>query len=519
VQPAATSAVESLITFDDGSGSALFAAGSFTSVGGVDAHGIARWDGAQWRAIGSPLSPIIQAVSVIRAQTVFDDGSGPELYTCGVYSHSIVFYPFIARWDGCTGWTSPGSIGPIGVGQPYVCTLLTFNDGSGAALYAGGSFTSAGGVPALDIVKWNGMQFSPLGSGIPGSVEALGVFDDGSGPALYAGGTFTSAGGVSAANIAKWNGTSWSPLGAGVDGTVKTLVAFQDSAGSSLFVGGSFSNAGGNPAPFAARWNGSSWSTFEAPGAGMDGEVDSSFVFDDGSGPRLYAGGVFQHAGTTTARFIARWDDGVWSRLDNANLSVHPVIAMAAFNDGHDGDADLYVGGAPTFNPLLAEWHGCGVTAFCAGDGSVVPCPCANNGAVDHGCNNSAATGGAVLAASGTTSPDTLVLTQAGELGASLSIFLQGDVSLGTPVGFGDGLRCVSGSLKRLYSKNASSGVVSAPTAGDPSITARSALLGDPIAPGSTRSYQVYYRDPALSFCPAPAGDAFNVGNALRVVW
>jgi hypothetical protein len=173
------------------------------------------------------------------------------------------------------------------------------------------------------------------------------------------------------------------------------------------------------------------------------------------------------------------------------------------------------------FHPqlLTISRHGCGVTSFCFGDGSAAACPCGNSGLSGHGCNNSASTGGALLAATGTTSPDTLNLVQTSELASVLSIFLQGDVQLGSAVFFGDGLRCVGGVLKRLYAKNASSGTANAPTAGDPSITARSAALGDPIAPGSSRYYQVYYRDPNLTFCPNPPGDSFNVGNALRVVW
>jgi hypothetical protein len=70
-----------------------------------------------------------------------------------------------------------------------------------------------------------------------------------------------------------------------------------------------------------------------------------------------------------------------------------------------------------------------------------------------------------------------------------------------------------------LYLKHASAGGVSAPEPGDPSITAQSAALGDPIAPGSTRYYQTYYRDPNLAFCPSPQGDAWNVTNGVRVVW
>jgi hypothetical protein len=100
-----------------------------------------------------------------------------------------------------------------------------------------------------------------------------------------------------------------------------------------------------------------------------------------------------------------------------------------------------------------------------------------------------------------------------------LSIFLQGNSDVLPGVSFGDGLRCAGGALKRLYVKNAVGGVASAPAPGDPSITARSAQLGDTIAPGTTRSYQVYYRDPSLSFCPAPAGNTWNVSSATRILW
>jgi Tol biopolymer transport system component len=155
--------------------------------------------------------------------------------------------------------------------------------------------------------------------------------------------------------------------------------------------------------------------------------------------------------------------------------------------------------------------------AVCFGDASAA-CPCANPGAWGHGCDNSAATGGAVLTNAGTHAPDTVSLTAWHTLASSLAIFLQGDAGA-APVAFGDGLRCAAGNLLRLYVHNASGGVVSAPIAGEPSITVRSAALGDSIAPGTTRWYQVYYRDPALAFCPPPAGDAWNASNALAILW
>ena len=36
---------------------------------------------------------------------------------------------------------------------------------SGANVYAGGSFTTAGGLTALRVAKWNGMSWSALGGG------------------------------------------------------------------------------------------------------------------------------------------------------------------------------------------------------------------------------------------------------------------------------------------------------------------------------------------------------------------
>jgi hypothetical protein len=158
------------------------------------------------------------------------------------------------------------------------------------------------------------------------------------------------------------------------------------------------------------------------------------------------------------------------------------------------------------------------IQPLCAGDGSLAVCPCANSGATGRGCENSAATGGGLLGFSGDTTPDTLVLQASGLLPSASAIFLQGTSNL-APLPFGDGLRCAGGVLKRLYLKSASGGVASAPGPGDPSITQRSAALGDPIPPGDRRYYQVYYRDSNLGFCPAPQGSSYNITNALRVFW
>ena len=71
-----------------------------------------------------------------------------------------------------------------------------------------------------------------IGGGMNGSVTALTVFNN----ELIAGGWFTTADGVSANRIAKWNGTNWVPLGSGMDSSVQQVVVFNNE----LIAGGCF---------------------------------------------------------------------------------------------------------------------------------------------------------------------------------------------------------------------------------------------------------------------------------------
>src|SRR5439155_155553 len=155
-----------------------------------------------------------------------------------------------------------------------------------------------------------------LASGVDGYVKAFSVFDDGSGPALHAGGFFTSAGGVAANNIARWDGTSWSPLGSGVSAQtgdpVSALAVFDDGTGPKLYAGG------GVPANFVAKWDGASWTPLGggvSAGSGSWSWVAALASFDDGSGPALHVGGTFTSAAAFPAHNIAKWQRSAWSSL------------------------------------------------------------------------------------------------------------------------------------------------------------------------------------------------------------
>jgi hypothetical protein len=167
---------------------------------------------------------------------------------------------------------------------------------------------------------------------------------------------------------------------------------------------------------------------------------------------------------------------------------------------------------------------GTSFTSLCdPGVGGVIPCPCANAPVNSgRGCDNSASTGGANLSSGGLAhlSSDSLFFTTAGEKPTATSILMQGTSHLMTGAVYGQGVRCVSGSLKRLFVKSAVGGSILAPNfgAGDPSVSARSAAKGDTILPGQSRWYLVYYRDPTvLGGCPATS--TFNATQTGQVSW
>ena len=215
-----------------------------------------RWDGSSW-------NPVL-AYNLDDTSTLFylNDSTpgmnaavfvGPDIYVGGHFNiawHDPMFTTSIdcsniMRFDG----TYARIVG-TGLNSNVVAMAVLGSD-----LYVAGQFTTAGGVAASHIARWNGDGWSGVGGGLvgTGSISALAA----AGGILYASGSFTNMGGVTAAHIAKWDGSAWSTLAGGVvvPGTTAATASALALSGNDVFTAGNFKMAGGKPSYYLARWN------------------------------------------------------------------------------------------------------------------------------------------------------------------------------------------------------------------------------------------------------------------------
>lgn len=352
--------------FDDGTGPALYIAGNFTMSGDTPINYIARWDPTTetWSEVGGGLN------GAVLTMLVYDDGSGSALYVGGDFT-TAGGKPAarIARWDG-TAWTEIGG----GI-DAFVRAMVVYNDGSGPDLYVGGIFSVAGGKPGFNrAARWDGETWSPLGVGLEGQgIRAMALYDDGSGPTLIAGGLFTHAGGQIANNIAQWNfeTESWSTFGSGTNERVVGMHVFDDGSGQDeqLYVGGWFTMMDGQPVNRLVRWDGTSWTQ---PGAGTNMVVRSltAAQMDGEDAPSLFIGGGFTQVAGEPAAYAARWfgcPDAALPTDLNGDGSVDVLDLLALLGAwgpcGKPGDcpADLNGDGAVDVLDmlvLLGAWSG-----------------------------------------------------------------------------------------------------------------------------------------------------------------
>jgi hypothetical protein len=194
----------------------------------------------------------------------------------------------------------------------------------------------------------------------------------------------------------------------------------------------------------------------------------------------------------------------VWTRGALPTFLVHGGVTW----DTPNAVGALF--GVPTENidaleAVLDAWP-----SFCdASDGSLASCPCAP-GNPDSGCDIAQGTGGVRLdVLVQQTSPNGATLQGTGYpvVAAPTAIVIRSSsLDPGTPVVFGDGLRCVNTfPLVRLAAATASGG------------TSTHAFGHSGAAGPGTFYYQIWFRNTPSSYCDPAA--AFNLSNGRSMIW
>jgi hypothetical protein len=270
-------------------GSDVYVGGVFTNAGGVSANSIARWNGNSWSALGSGVNGSVSAIAFL----------GSDVYVGGNFTTAGGLTAFnIAKWNGASWSALPGPFAGT-INNFFVSALAV----SGSDLYVGGSFFAGGN--ATNIARFSGGQWFPLGPSVNDRVLAIAI----NGSNIYVGGRFTAAGLLGANRIAKWDGANWTALGSGIGGSGTPLVNSIALIGSNVYAGGTFTNVGGFYANRLAKWDGQNWSSL---GSGVVIQPGNASVTTlSASGNDLYAAGSFHGTGGKAANFVGHWNEQI----------------------------------------------------------------------------------------------------------------------------------------------------------------------------------------------------------------
>lgn len=254
---------------------ALFVGGNITKVNGNTSYWSAYYNGSSWTRHTSMVggSGIDQfavfnnqlyaadalehymsmGVSVWNGSSWDDGGSTNRnhyfIYADGAdYLYVIDSQGNIRRRTPTSGFTNFNSV----INSNSIGCLIRYQD----KMIFAGTFESINGVAAKNIIQWDGVSWTPLGTGVVGGIGCMEVYNN----ELYVCGmNLTSAGGVPVSMIAKWNGSSWSDVGGGVTSDCWNGIRDLKAINAGLLMVGDFSQVGGVNANNIALWDGTKW--------------------------------------------------------------------------------------------------------------------------------------------------------------------------------------------------------------------------------------------------------------------
>lgn len=309
-------------------GVALTANVSVSNAGGV----IKRTSNDVWSALGTGTLGAVLAMAQGLDGTIYAGGSFSDAGGTGAQ--------FAAKYNILTDTWSPIQSGGLTDFNADVRAIAVGPDGR---IYFGGDFTNVDGIANADgIVVYNPNTdtFAALGTGTNAGGDVYALDFDSLGN-LYAGGNFTSMGGVANTDgMARWDGSAWNAMGTGFSGGAAIVMAIEV-IGSNVFVGGNFPEMGGvSGTARLARWSIIS-STWNAMSTGANIDVYALRGAPNGD---LYIGGLFTTLGTVTANYLGRWNGVSFFPVGSPTAITH-TIAASVRAIASDRNGVMYIGG------------------------------------------------------------------------------------------------------------------------------------------------------------------------------
>lgn len=312
----------------------LFAVGAFQDIGGSGGYRVAEWDGTNWVSLCDPpylldTNPILSVVKYNNELLV----SG----THGIMGDSLTLE--LSRHVAGTTWEKFDDIDGVALFEVIEDKLIAI-----------GSFDSIGTEPIKNVGVWDGNAWSVIGDTSVSNyfdVQSLADIE------IYNGNYVIGGNAESPKEIFQWDGLNWSTLGSGIPGSsawVNCLKSYQGV----LYIGGNF-NDPNFPSEYLVAWDGQNF--FDPfPNVNFRGQVSDLKVINN----ELYILGGLSIDGSLTTYGFSKFDGDSLCTFGGAGIWGQTPVPGAQKIVEYQGEIIVATGilmGEDTVN-FIGKWNG-----------------------------------------------------------------------------------------------------------------------------------------------------------------
>ncbi len=320
-------------------GTDLVIGGRFTSVSGVPAVGVGRFDGVTWTGMGTGFTGSTDiSTLVVHSGQLIAGGSQAALKNVFVWD------------DGLSVWST------LGAGlNSQVSNLVS----DGVTLYATGSFTQTGTTAISAFARWDGSIWQSVTSG---------TFPQRPPIALWNGGVVIARNSAPS-KLSFWNGTTLAAMSDSISFGGTAGVARLGTWGTKLVVSGNFLNNGSQLGQGLLIHDGVSWTTPQEPWdeqmlSPVGGSISDMTVWNGKLVLGMTAGISAERDHYVSTFGLGVWDGQHWSMFGQG------VFGQYRFFGNYQGDL-VVVGGTVSIRGTtisrVARWNGTAWSGFGTG--------------------------------------------------------------------------------------------------------------------------------------------------------